>query len=227
MLAQTRPSQQGVMHIDIHFDVACPWCFVGKRRLERALALRPGIVATRSWRAFQLNPDMPSEGVPRRFFLEAKFGGARQVLRSHAAIANAGRAEGIEFAFERIQRTPSTLRAHRLIRLAAAEGRGEPMVEELFRAYFIGGVDIGDSESLVMAAARLGFERGRIRSYLAGEDGIADVLAEEQRARQLGIHAVPCFVIEGGFAISGAHEPEMFLPLFDLAASPGRVARQA
>jgi predicted DsbA family dithiol-disulfide isomerase len=213
------------MHIDIVLDVACPWCFIGKRRLDRALALRPDIVATRSWRAFRLNPDLPSEGVPRQFFLEVKFGGARQAARSCAAIAAAGRAEGIDFAFERIRRTPNTLRAHRLIRLAAAEGRGEAMVEALLRAYFVDGIEIGDPEALAMIAGRAGLDRNRARAHLASEDGAAEVLAEEQRARRLGVHAVPCFVIERGYAISGAQEPEMFLPLFDLAAGIGSPAR--
>src|SRR6516164_2943919 len=112
--------EEQVMHIDIVADIACPWCFIGKRRLERALALRPDIVATRSWRAFQLNPDMPAEGISREFYLVAKFGGARQATRSFTTISAAGRSAGIEFAFERIRRTPNTLRAHRLIRLAAS-----------------------------------------------------------------------------------------------------------
>lgn len=209
------------MHIDIVMDVACPWCFIGKRRLERALALRPDIVATRSWRAFQLNPDLPSDGIPRDFFLAAKFAGPRQAVRNGAAIAAAGRAEGIDFVFERIRRTPNTLRAHRLIRLAAMEGQGEAMVEALFRAYFTAGIDIGDTEALAMTAAQIGLDYNRARFYLASEAGAAEVLAEEQRARRLGIHAVPCFVVERGYAISGAQEPEMLLPLFDLAAGIG------
>jgi predicted DsbA family dithiol-disulfide isomerase len=209
------------MHIDIVADIACPWCFLGKRRLERALALRPDIVATRSWRAFQLNPDMPAEGIPRDFYLAAKFGSPRQAMRSYAAIAAAGRGEGIEFAFERIGRTPNTLRAHRLIRLAANEGFGDEIVEALFRAYFIDGLDIGDIETLATIAARAGLDRDGTRVYLAGDAGTDEVRAEESRARRLGIHAVPCFVLERGYAIAGAQEPEMFLPLFDIAAGIG------
>ena len=107
------------MQIDIVSDVICPWCFIGKRRLERALALRPDLSATLSWRAFQLNPDMPSDGISRELYLAAKFSGSRAAGRSYAAVCAAGRIEGIDFAFERIRRTPNTLRAHRLIRLAA------------------------------------------------------------------------------------------------------------
>ncbi len=212
------------MHIDIVADIACPWCFIGKRRLERALALRPGIVATRSWRAFQLNPDLPSDGIAREVYLAAKFGSPRQAARSDAAIVAAGSREEIEFAFERIRRTPNTLRAHRLIRLAAPGRRGGDMVEALFRAYFIEGLDIGDLDTLAAIAARCGLDHAAARAYLAAEDGAAEVRAEESRARRLGIHAVPCFVVEGDYAIAGAQEPEMFLPLFDLAAGIGREA---
>jgi predicted DsbA family dithiol-disulfide isomerase len=212
------------MHIDIVADVACPWCYIGKRRLERALALRPDIVATRSWRAFQLNPDMPVEGISREFYLAAKFGSPRQALRSYSAIAAAGRGEGIEFAFERIRRTPNTLRAHRLIRFAATEGYGDALVEALFRAYFIDGLDIGNIETLAAIATRAGLDDNATRIYLAGEAGTEEVLSEEGRARRLGIRAVPCFVLEHGYAIAGAQEPEMFLPMFDIAAGVGNPA---
>jgi len=152
------------MHIDIVADIACPWCFIGKRRLERALALRPDIVATRSWRAFQLNPDMPAEGISREFYLVAKFGGARQATRSFTTISAAGRSAGIEFAFERIRRTPNTLRAHRLIRLATSEGIGDAMVEQLFLGYFVEGLDIGDIETLAAIATRAGLDNGAART---------------------------------------------------------------
>ena len=216
------------MQIDIVCDVACPWCFIGKRRLERALALRPEISVTRSWRAFQLNPDLPPEGIPREFYVAAKFGGPRQALRSFAAIAAAGRGEGIEFAFDRIRRVPNTLRAHRLIRLGANDGRAGEIVEALFRGYFVDGLDIGDPEILTAIGARAGLDRDAARTYLAGDGGAQEVLAEDRRARRLGIHAVPCFVLERGYAVSGAQEPEMFLPLFDLAAGIGsRAAAEA
>src|ERR687888_496270 len=103
------------MQIDIISDVICPWCFIGKRRLERALALRPELAATLSWRAFQLNPDMPANGIPRELYLSVRFGSARRAEEAHEAVSRAGRAEGIDFAFDRIRRTPNTLRAHRLM----------------------------------------------------------------------------------------------------------------
>jgi predicted DsbA family dithiol-disulfide isomerase len=208
------------MRIDIVADVICPWCFIGKRRLERALALRPDLTVTLSWRAFELNPDMPSEGISREAYLAAKFGGFGMAERLYANIRAAGRGVGIDFAFERIRRTPNTLRAHRLIRLAADRGRANAVVEALFRAYFIAGLDIGDVETLAVIAARAGLDHAEARRHLASEAGTAEVRADEHRARRLGIHAVPCFVLERGYAISGAQEPEMFLPLFDIALGP-------
>jgi predicted DsbA family dithiol-disulfide isomerase len=205
------------MQIDIVSDVICPWCFIGKRRLERALALRPDLTATLSWRAFQLNPDMPSDGIPRELYLSAKFGGSRAAGRLYATVCAAGRGEGIDFAFERIRRTPNTLRAHRLIRYAASEGCADQVVEALFRAYFLEGLDIGGIETLAAIAARGGLDQAASLGYLIGDAGANEVRAEEHRARRLGIHAVPCFVLDRGYAISGAQEPEMFLPLFDIA----------
>jgi predicted DsbA family dithiol-disulfide isomerase len=213
------------MHIDIVSDVVCPWCYIGKRRLERALAQRPGLAVTRSWRAFQLNPDLPSEGVPHGRYLAAKFGSSDDAGRAYAALAAAGRGEGIDFAFDRIGRAPNTLRAHRLVRFAANEGAGDDVVvEALFHAYFREGLDIGDIDILAAIAGRAGFDWEAVRRYLAGEAGTQEVRAEDRRARHLGIHAVPCFVLERGYAISGAQEPEMFLSLFDVAAGIGNAA---
>ena len=206
------------MHIDIVSDVICPWCFIGKRRLERALALRPELTATLSWHAFELNPDLPSDGISRDVYISAKFGSSPAAERLYGAVSVAGRAEGIEFAFERIRRVPNTLRAHRLIRLAADEGCAERVVEGLFRAYFLDGLDIGHTEILAELAARSGLDQAETRRYLMGDAGATEVRAEELRARRLGIHAVPYFILERGYAISGAQEAEMFLPMFDLAA---------
>jgi predicted DsbA family dithiol-disulfide isomerase len=209
------------MHIDIVADVICPWCFIGKRRLERALALRADLTATLSWRAFELNPEMPSAGIPRELYLSAKFGVPELAERLYSNIRAAGRIVGIDFAFERIRRIPNTLRAHRLIHLATNSGRGDAVVESLFRAYFIEGLDTGNIDTLAEIAARAGLDRGSSHRYLASDAGAAEVRAEQDRAHRVGIHAVPCFVLEHGYAISGAQEPEIFLPLFDLAIRPG------
>jgi predicted DsbA family dithiol-disulfide isomerase len=205
------------MHIDIVSDVICPWCYIGKKRLERALAARPEIPVSTNWRGFQLNPEMPLDGMERGAYLAAKFGGQAHASRIYGAIAAAGVGEGIRFAFDRIRRTPNTVDAHRLIRFASRSGRGEPVVEALFRAYFTQGRDIGDRVTLAEVAEENGFDRGEVALYLAGNGGRDEVLADDRAARRLGINAVPCFVVEGGYAISGAQEPEFFFPLFDLA----------
>ena len=209
------------MHIDIIADVICPWCFIGKRRLEHALALRPDLPVTLSWRAFELNPDMPSEGISRELYLSAKFGTAGIAERLYSNVRTAGRGVGIDFAFDRIRRTPNTLRAHRLIHLASHEGLADRVVEGLFRGYFLEGRDTGDIETLTAIATRAGLDRAEVRRYLVSEEGTGKVRAEERRARRLGIHAVPYFILERDYAMSGAQEPEMFLPLFDIAAGPG------
>jgi predicted DsbA family dithiol-disulfide isomerase len=205
------------MRIDIVSDVICPWCYIGKRRLERALRARPGISATLSWRAFQLAPEMPASGIPREAYLAAKFGNVAHARRAYAGLAEIGAAENIEFNFDRIRRMPNTRDAHRLIRYATRRGRAEPTVEALFRAYFRDGRDIGDRATLTDIAEELGFEPAHAADYLASGDGLDEVLSEDRSARRLGISAVPCFIIDGGYAISGAQEPEFFLPLFDLA----------
>jgi predicted DsbA family dithiol-disulfide isomerase len=205
------------MHIDIVSDVVCPWCFIGKRRLSRALKQREDIAVSITWRAFQLNPDMPLGGMAREAYLAAKFGSAAHAARIYAAITDAGSGEGIDFAFERIRRTPNSRDAHRLIRYATREGNADPVVEGLFSAYFEQGRDIGDRSELAGIAAEAGHDRGAVAGWLDSEAETETVLAEDRSARRLGISGVPCFIIDGGYAISGAQEPEFFLPLFDLA----------
>ena len=208
------------MLIDIVADVVCPWCFIGQRRLARAMAMRPKLRVERIWRPFQLNPELPPEGVPRELYLQLKFGGGRLAARVHAALATAGANEGIDFAFDRIGRTPNTLNAHRLVRLAAASGCADAVVEALFRGYFEDGLDIGDLDALAAIAASCGLDASAALAHLAGSAGTLEVLAEEHRARRIGIDAVPCFIIAGDYAVAGAQDPEMFLPLFDLALVP-------
>ncbi len=208
------------MRIDIVADVTCPWCFIGKRRLERALAMRPHLPVALVWRPFQLNPELPPGGISRELYLQLKFGGGRAAARTHAALAAAGAREGIAFAFDRIRRTPNTVNAHQLIRLAATAGCVEAVVEALYRGYFIDGVDISDHDALLAIAAAAGLDRDAVATALVDNVAVADVLAEEYRARRIGIEAVPCFIVEGDFALAGAQEAEMFLPLFDLAAVP-------
>jgi predicted DsbA family dithiol-disulfide isomerase len=209
------------MHIDIVSDVICPWCFIGKRRLEKALARRPDVAADFTWRPFQLNPDMPAEGMPRQDYLAAKFGGAQHAGRIYGAIAEAGASVGIAFAFDRIRRTPNTRNAHRLIRHAERHGRADALVDGLFRAYFTEGRDLGDRATLAEIANEAGLDREEAAGFLDTDTDLAEMLAEDRGARRLGINAVPCFIVENQYAISGAQEPEFFLPIFDLAQNGG------
>ena len=206
------------MLIEIFSDVICPWCFIGKRRLERALAMRPGLGARVAWRAFQLNPWMPPEGMDRQAYLAAKFG-SRDASRVYDTIRRVGEAEGIEFRFDRIPRTPNTLDAHRLIRRAGLDGRQDADVEGLFRAYFLDGQDIGEVAVLTEIAAGAGLDRDAARTALESDAGREAVRTEDPRARQMGIQGVPCFIIDRSYSVSGAQEPEYFVPVFDLAGN--------
>jgi len=204
------------MHIDIFSDTICPWCFIGKRRLERALRERPQRDLTLRWRAFQLNPDMPPGGMARSRYLELKFGGALNARNVYAQIEAAGRQEGIAFAFDRLRRTPNTIESHRLIRFAFKQAREEAVVQALFEAYFLRGEDIGDREVLVAAASAAGLAPDAVRAFLTGDDEAEAVRAEDMAARRAGINGVPCFVFNGRHALAGAHPPEVLFQLFDL-----------
>ncbi len=210
------------MDIDIFSDTICPWCFIGKRRLERALAERPQPDLTIHWRAFQLNPDMPAGGMDRSQYLELKFGGASNAEAIYAQVRAAGETEGIDFAFERMKRTPNTIVSHRLIRHAgqkASQGqaRQDAVVQALFDAYFLRAEDIGDLDVLVAAAAEAGLDGEETRAFLAGDAEAEAVRAEDRSARQAGISGVPCFLFNGQHALAGAHPPEVLHQLFDLA----------
>lgn len=205
------------MRIDIFSDTICPWCFIGKRRLERALAERPQPGLTIRWRAFQLNPDMPAAGMDRQQYLATKFGGADNAERVYATVRQAGQQENIPFAFDRVGRTPNTLRSHQLLTFAATQGDQDPVVERLFNAYFLEGQDIGEIEVLVQAAAEAGLDAAAVRDYLENDRGLAEAFDEDRQAREAGIQGVPTFIVNGRYALSGAQEPEVLFQLFDLA----------
>ena len=154
------------MRLDIFADIICPWCWIGKRRLERALKVRPQQGLTTRWRAFQLNPGMPATGMDRREYLAAKFGNDSQAKRIYDVIRAAGESEGLEFNFDKIQQTPNTLRAHRLVRLAQERGKGSQMIEALFQAYFVLGENIGDRTVLVDIAQPLGFSEDEVHQHI-------------------------------------------------------------
>ena len=206
-----------MLWLDIYSDTICPWCFIGKRRLERALEQRPQARVTMRWRAFQLNPGMPTEGMDRQAYLRAKFGQPERAQRIYDAIRAAGKSEGIDFAFDRMKRTPNTLRSHRLLRMAWEEKCQDEVIEALFRAYFLEARDIGNDTVLADVAASVGMDRTAIVRFLDGELYATEVEQEDRSARRLGISGVPCFIFNRRYALSGAQEPEAFFQLFDLA----------
>jgi predicted DsbA family dithiol-disulfide isomerase len=195
------------LSVDVYSDVVCPWCYIGKRRLERALGSIDDRVRV-IWRPFQLNPTMPPSGIDRKTYLEAKFGSMEAFGRLEKQILAAGEGEGIPFALEKIQRTPNTFAAHRLIWHAEGLGKQDAMVEALFRAYFLEGQDIGNVKSLVHVAAEAGLDRADSEAYLSSEEGVTEVKVEEAAGYRLGIRGVPYFVFNGTYAISGAQPPE-------------------
>ena len=204
------------MRIDIFSDVVCPWCFIGKRRLERALAERPQEQVEIHWRAFQLNPDMPVQGMPRQTYLQTKFGGPERAAQIYETIRENGRKEGLDFQFEKIGTTPNTVRAHRLIRFASDRGASDALVEKLFTGYFYDGQNIGEVETLADIAAEAGLDRDEAVDFLNGNEAVTDVLAETRFAYENGINGVPCFIFDRRYALAGAQEPEAFFPLFEL-----------
>ena len=205
-----------MLQIDLFSDVICPWCFIGKRRLERALAERPSQPVKIQWRAFQLNPDMPREGMLRQHYVEAKFGGPERACQILENICSVAKTEGLDFAFEKIQRTPNTVTAHRLIQWATLQNCADTLVENLFQAYFQDGQDIGSIDILEEIANNSGLNGLHARKYLASKKGESEVAAETRFAFENGITGVPCFVFNRRYAVAGAQEAEAFFPLFDL-----------
>lgn len=206
------------LHIEAYSDVVCPWCYVGKRRLERALASFERDVRV-TWRPFQLNPTMPKEGMDRTAYLEAKFGSLDAFRRLEEQVLAAGEAEGIAFAFEKIARTANTFIAHRLIWLAEQHHCQNGVVESLFRGYFEEGADIGSVTTLVQLADRAGFHAEAMEALLTGDAGTAEVKSEEAVGHRLGIRGVPYFVFDGTYGISGAQPVEVFVSALQRSAA--------
>ena len=205
-----------VVDIEVYSDVVCPWCFVGRRRLEKAVQLLDGRHEVRvTWKPYQLNPWMPPEGMERAEYRRMKFGSAERSSGMDARLVEAGRGEGIELAFERITRTPNTLAAHRLIWLAERHGRQIEVVDALFQAYFTDGKDIGDLAQLADLAGTAGLDADEVRRFLATDEGLAEVEAEEQAGRSLGIDGVPFFLLAGKYGVSGAQPAEVLVDVIE------------
>ena len=204
------------MEIDVVSDVMCPWCFVGKRRLEKAMAQRPDIEFDIRWRPFQLDPTIPPEGVDRKAYLQKKFGDAAGG-DMYKAIVEAGNGENIPFAFSDIEFSPNTLNAHRLIKWAATAGVQDQVVEALFDAYFIKGANLTDNDCLVDIAEAAGMEREVIDKLLSGDADIELVQEEIALAQQMGVTGVPCFIFANRVVAMGAQDPERLVEAIDQA----------
>ena len=215
------PVTEGTLTIDVISDVVCPWCYIGRRRLGMALAQfatdAPSLRPLVSWHPFQLNPDLPSEGIDRQVYLANKFGNSRSAAEIYARVLAAGKSVGIDFALDRIARQPNTLDAHRLISWAQAQGSAEELVERLFRAYFLEGRFIGDRNVLADVAGEAGLSAQAARAHLASDEGAATIAEMDRRVRELGVTGVPFFIFSGKFAVSGAQDPAVLVRAMDAA----------
>jgi predicted DsbA family dithiol-disulfide isomerase len=202
--------------IDIVSDVVCPWCYIGKRNLEAALATVPAGEVEIRWRPYQLDPTIPPEGIARRAYLERKFGA--RVDEIYARVAAAGRDAGLDFAFDRIERSPNTLDAHRLIRWAQSSGKQNEVVERLFRSFFIDGRDIGEHAILIEAATEAGMDPELVARLLEGEADKEPVREEIATAQRLGVTGVPFFIFAGRFGLPGAQPADVLAGAIKKAA---------
>ncbi len=219
------PESPANFDIDVVSDVVCPWCYIGKRRLESALAsladAEPSFTPRVRWHPFQLNPELPREGVDRQRYLEAKFGGPARAAEIYARVTAAGASAGLALAFDRIERQPNTLDTHRLIAWAQSQGDANVLVERLFAAYFVEGRSIGESAVLAAIAGEAGLDADAARAFLAGDSLRDEVAGMDQRARELGIGGVPFFIFAHRIAVSGAHEPDVLLKAIAQARAAG------
>ena len=203
------------IEIDFVADLACPWCYLGLVRLDRARAMRPDFPVRVRWRPFLLNPQMPPDGMDRAAYVRRKFGGnANEVYRR---LEESGRADGVAFAFDRMPRTPNTTRAHRLILFAEERGAADAVIRALFRALFQDGRDVGRPEVLAAIAEEAGLDGAEVSAFLAGDGLARDVVAAHQQAERAGIRGVPVFVVDREHAITGAQPPEVLADLLDVA----------
>jgi predicted DsbA family dithiol-disulfide isomerase len=193
--------------IDVVSDVVCPWCLIGKSRLEKALALRPDIPVEIRWRPYFLNDWIPREGISRDEYLTKKFGSPERYKSIAGRVAAAAAAEGLTYAVDKIARQPNTLDCHRLILWARNTGAAAQMKQRLMQLYFAEGADLTDREVLVQAAADCGMDPDLTRDLLAGDQDVERVTQEAEQAKQAGIDGVPCFIIGGVLAVSGAQDP--------------------
>lgn len=212
------------MIIDVVSDVVCPWCYLGKHRLEAALALRPDIDAQVHWKPYFLDPRVPREGMARVDYLSRKFGSDERIRPAHERLSKLGKEEGIEFHFEKIARQPNTLDVHRIIGWAESARKASDVVEEIFSAFFTKGEDLTNIETLVQAASAGGLDADKVRQDLASERDVALIQNAANSAAEAGITGVPFFIFNNRFAVAGAQTPDMIAAAMDQALAADQAA---
>ena len=212
------------MIIDVVSDVVCPWCYVGKHRLEAALQLRPDINTIVHWKPYFLDPRVPREGMARVDYLSRKFGSDERIRPAHERLSKLGKEEGIQFHFEKIARQPNTLDAHRIIAWAEIEGKASAVVENIFASFFTRGEDLTNTEVLVRAASSGGLDADKVRNDLASERDINAIQNAANSAAEAGITGVPFFIFNNRFAVAGAQTPDMIAAAMDQALAASEAA---
>ncbi len=196
--------------LDVLSDPICPWCYIGKTNLEKALAAVQDHPFVIEWHPFQLNPEMPVEGMDRRSYLESKFGGKDGAVRAYAPVVEHAEKAGITINLDAIKRTPNTLNAHRLIHWAGIDSKQNAVVDALFQAYFVDGKDIGDIATLADIGAAAGMERDVLENLLNGDSDTDTIRDRDNHSRKMGVTSVPTFVVANQHAVPGAQPPELW-----------------
>lgn len=204
-----------MIKLDILSDPICPWCYIGKAQLDRALEQRPDHPFAVEWHPFQLNPEMPAEGMDRRAYLEAKFGGKQGAFEAYKPVVEHAAKAGLEIEFDKIETVPNTLDAHRLIHWAGIEGKQTPVVSALFRAYFKEGRDIGAPEVLADIADSAGLDAAAILKLLASDADAEAIRERDTHSREMGVSSVPTFIVASQHAVPGAQPPDLWLKVID------------
>ncbi|MCV2892349.1 DsbA family oxidoreductase [Lentibacter sp. XHP0401] len=204
-----------MIKLDIISDPICPWCYIGKAQLDRALEQRPDHPFEIEWHPFQLNPDMPAGGMDRRSYLETKFGGKDAAFKAYQPVVEHAKNAGVQIEFDKIQTTPNTLDAHRLIHWAGIEGRQTPVVSALFKAYFKEGRDIGSHEVLADVADSMGMDAALVLKLLGTDSDVDDIKKRDAHSREMGVNSVPTFIVASQHAVPGAQPPELWLKVID------------
>lgn len=204
-----------MIKLDIISDPICPWCYIGKTHLDTALALRADHPFQIEWHPFQLNPDMPKEGMDRRAYLERKFGGKDGAVKAYAPVVENAEKAGLTINFDGMQRTPNTIDAHRLIHWAGIEQKQTEAVDALFDAYFVQARDIGDHDVLADLADGIGMDASVVLKLLQSEADKEDIAKRDAHSRQMGVSSVPTFIVANKHAVPGAQQPDLWAKVID------------